>query len=237
MDYLTLVQSLHYEAKLPGSPPSTVAGQSGRAADLVRWVAEAWNDIQRDSDGQWKWMLGNWTVDTAADDADYAFGEVTDVEDAAGITRFRGWELDEEMPPLIYLTSDGKSTERELPIWHWNDFRYLYVRGTHESAEPSVMSVDLADKLFFGPTPNDIYTVTGNYWKSNQTLTDDDDEPEMPVDYHFLIVYRAIIKYAYNIVGHEILARARTEGTPLYDGLVGNQWYGRDRIHWPAALA
>ena len=75
------------------------------------------------------------------------------------------------------------------------------------------------------------------YWKGLQTLAADADEPEMPADYHMLIVYRALLKYAYNIVAQEILARAGQEGMPLYDALVLNQWHGRFRMRWPRALA
>ena len=238
MNFLTLVQSLHYEAKLPGSAPSAVTGQSGRAADLVRWTAEAWNDIQRDKDSRWKWMRSDWTLNTVDGTQSYDSDDCDDVADGATISRFLAWDLDDENPPFIYLVSDGVATERELPLaQHWNDFRSLYVRATHTAAAPAQMSVDPADALFFGPTPDDIYRISGSYWKSIQELVADGDVPEMPANYHMLIVYRALLKYAYNIVGQEILARARTEGTPLYDALILNQWYGRFRIRLPAALA
>jgi len=238
VEFLDLVQLLHYEAKLPGAPPDAVTGQSGRAADLVRWTAEAWNDLQREKDGRWKWRLSDWTFDSAADDADYTYGEITDVDAAAVITRFHAWEFDEEAPPLIYLVSDGKATENELPVLDWFDFRRLYIKGTHTSAPPTCISVKPNNNtLYLGPTPDDIYRITGNYWKSIQTLVADADTPEMPSDYHVLIVYRALQKYAYNIVGQEVLARANAEGMPLYDALINNQWYGRFRMRLPPAIA
>lgn len=237
MNLLAIVQSLHYEAKLPGSPSSTVVGQSGRFADLVRWAVEAWHDIQRDRDGRWKWLRGDWTLDTAADTQTYVYGDCTDVDAAAPITRFSAWDFDEDEPPFIYLVSEGKAAERELPIAGWSDFRSLYVRGTHTSARPGLITADASDTLHFGPTPNGIYRVTGNYWKSIQTLAIDADIPEMPDEYHMLIVYRALLKYGYNTVAQEVLARARTEGAPIYDALLENQWYGRFRMRLPGPLA
>ena len=68
MNLLAIVQALHYEAKLTGSAPDSAVAQTGRDADLVRWSIEAWNDIQRDKDGKWKWMLSDWTVDTVSPD-------------------------------------------------------------------------------------------------------------------------------------------------------------------------
>lgn len=237
MTLLELVQSAHYEAKQPGSPPSTTAGQTGRAADFVRWVIEAYNDIQREKDGRWKWLRGSFYVDTVADTASYAYGDCTDVDAAAAISRFRAWDLDEREPPLIYLSSDGASTERELVIQDWPRFRYLYVRATHDSAYPGDVSVDAADNLYLGPTPDDVYRVTGNYWKSNQTLADDADTPEMPSDYHMLIPYRALLKYGYNAVAQEVLARIQVEGADLYEALKLNQAYSRFSLSVAGPLA
>ncbi|KKL39751.1 hypothetical protein LCGC14_2368090 [marine sediment metagenome] len=237
MELLELVQSLHYEAKLPGSPPSAVTGQSGRAADLVRWTIEAYNDIQREKDSRWKWLRSSWFVNTTSGDQSYEPGDCTDVATDSAITRFLAWNLDDEEEPFIYLVSDGVATERELPLFPWPEFRSLYVKGSHTASFPAQMSVDYADSIFLGPKPDDIYRVSGYYWKSIQELAADDDEPEMPANYHMLIVYRALVKYGYAIVGQEILARARTDGQPLYDALVLNQWYGRNRLRLPGPLA
>ncbi len=238
MDFLALVQSLHHEAKQPGSPPAAVTGQTGRAADLVRWIAEAYNDIQRENDGQWKWLRRDFYVNTVADDQTLASGDCTDTLAAAAIDRFRAWDVqDDDNPPFIYLVSEGVATEREIPHVPWPEFRRLYVRATHESAEPAALSVDHADTIYLGPGPDGIYRLTGHYWRSNQTLADDSDTPEMPADYHMLIVYRAMTKYAYNVIAQELVARAATDGQPLYDALVQNQWYGRFRLRYPSALA
>lgn len=230
MDLLALVQSLHQEAKLTGAEPDAVTGQTGRDADLVRWSIEAYNDIQRAKDGKWKWLRSGFHVDTVADTASYAFGAVQDTDDSAAITRFRAWDLDPREPPLIFLSADGKVAERELFIDTWTHFRYLYLRGTHASSYPSTVVTDVNDKLFLGATPDAVYRVTGNYWKSNQNLVADTDVPEMPADYHMMVVWRAITKYAYNTVGHEVLARAQSEGGPLWDALVENQGYARFSI-------
>ena len=237
MDLITLVQTLHRECRLSGSAPTAVTGLSGRAADLLRWTIEAYNDIQRDKDGQWKWLRKDWQVDTVADTQSYLPGAVTDVEDSAVISRFRAWDLNEETPPFIYLVSDGKQNESELNVRHWSDFRRQFVRATHTSSAPTVISASPDDKLYFGPTPSGVYRATGSYWRSNQTLAADADVPEMPADYHMLIVWQAIQDYGYTIVAQDILARAATKGAPLYEALTNNQWYGKQNLRWPDALA
>lgn len=238
MTLLQLVQALHREGSFPGTAPAGVASVTGRAADLVQWIIEAYNDIQREKDGKWKWLRSAWSLETTASDADYAYTEVTDVAAAAAISRFRSWDLDEDDPPHIYLTADGASTERELLLLpQWSDFRYLYQRGTHTAAYPVHIARDHRDVLFFGPTPDDAYTASGFYWKGNQALAVDGDTPEMPADYHMLIVFRALEKYGYNRVAREKIARAAREGTALWDALSLNQGWDRETLVIGPALA
>jgi hypothetical protein len=234
---LEIVEALHREAKLPGSAPSTIIDQSGRAADLAAWTIEAWNDIQRERAGQWNWLRRTFTLPLVANTASYAYGAATDVEAAAVISRFRGWDLNPREPVLIYLTADGQVSERELFPLPWPDFRYRYVRSTHTADYPNTVAVDTNRKLYFGPTPNDAYTVRGNYWRSNQTLALDADEPEMPEDYHMLIVYRAMLKYGYNAIAPDVLARVSKEGTDLYEALVNDQAYSRHSLSVAGPLA
>jgi hypothetical protein len=237
VDLLELVQSLFYEAKLPGTVPSTAQGQSGRAGDLVRWVIEAYNDIQREKNGRWKWLRSEAYVDTVADDGSYAPTDFTDTVAAAAVSRFRDWELDEEEPPLSYLVSDGLATEYELKILNWRKFRYTYDRGDPDSGQPSYCAVDWLDNFHLGPKPSGIYRVTLPYWKSNQALSLDTDAPEMPSDYHMLIVYRAMTKYAFNITAHELLARARADGDALYRALSHDQGWEKWSVRTAGALA
>lgn len=237
MTLLQIVQALHREGGFPGDPPAGVAGLSGRANDLVQWCIAAYNDIQREKAGKWRWLRKAWSLSTTASDIDYAYTEVTDVEDAGAIARFRAWDLDQRDLPHIYLTSDGASTERELSISEWRDFRYRYLRATHDAAYPGELSVDTAGVLYFGPTPDAIYTASGYYWRSNQTLAADGDTPEMPSDYHMLVVFTALEKYAYNVVAREKLARASREGTRLWDALSLDQGYDLFSMTTAGALA
>lgn len=226
MNRLALVQALFRESRLPGTAPASTASQSGRNGDLVAWIDEAWNEIQRSHNGRWRWLRRAFTVDTVADDDDYAYSEVTDVAASAAISRFRDWDLDPDEPPLIYLTSDGISTQGEMVPLSWRDFRDMYGIGSVTSGYPRHISADPARTLRLGVPPDAIYTVTGNYWRGNQTLAVDGDEPEMPDDYHMLVVWQAITNYAYDVVAAEVLAKARAKGPPLWDALVENQHMG-----------
>lgn len=237
MNALELVQRTHYEARLPGAPPTSLIGQSGRAGDVVRWTVEAYNDIQREHDGRWNWLFGTFQVDTVASDPSYAYSECTDVELSGEITRFRAWHWDDYAAPLIYLVADGKSTEGDLLISDWAYYRHIYYRGEHTASKPGIITADPRGVLYLGPTPDDIYRVTGNFWRGNQVLAADEHEPEMPVDYHMAIVYRAILKYGYTEIAGDVVARCQAEGQPLFDALTLNQSYARATIRTGPALA
>lgn len=212
-------------------------GQSGRAADLVNWTAEAYNDLQREKDGKWKWLRRGFTLDVILNVASYAYGAATDLTTAAAIDRFRGWDLDDREPPLVYLATSGKATEIEMAIATWPNFRFQFVRATHTPAYPKQISEDSNAHLYVGPTPDATYRVTGNFWASNQTLAVDTDIPEMPANYHMLIPYRALMKYGYNIVAAEVLARVEAEAVPMFEALSLNQAYSRFSFSTAGPLA
>lgn len=228
---------MHREGGFPGTAPATVVGQSGRAADLVAWAAEAYNDIQRERNGGWRWLRRPFTVNVIANTASYAYGACTDVKTGLAITRFREWDLDDREPPLIYLVADGKATEKELCVSTWPDFRYQFVRGTHTPAYPYQVTEDQDGKLYVGPTPDATYTVTGSYWAANQTLALDADIPEMPADFHMLIPYRGLVKYGYNSVSAQVLARCQADGAPIFETLCSKQSWAKYSLSTAGPLA
>ena len=238
MLFLPIVQALHREAKLPGAPPATVVGQIGRAADLVAWAAESYNDIQRENDGKWRWLLSQFTFAASGGGNSYPTIVISDTIHGGFISvRFRAFEIDERNKPFIYQASEGIATERELPHCEYALFRSRYLRAAHTYAPPSCYTVDPLNNFLLGPTPDTDYALRGPYWRSNQTLAADDDEPEMPADYHMLIVWNALINYGYNEVANEVLSKAIARGAPIHDALMLNQAYSRFSWGMPNALA
>jgi hypothetical protein len=62
-----------------------------------------------------------------------------------------------------------------------------------------------------GPKPDGVFTVSGQYWKKPQALAADADEPEMPDEFHMLIVWKALEHYALYESAAESLVRAQKE--------------------------
>ncbi len=213
--FLQLAQSLRQECGVAGTGPSTVVGQVGELKRLVDWVSEAWTEIQN-RHRNWRWLRYGFTFQTVADDDTYAYGDVSDAVTAVAITRFSHWLLtDRYDPPKIFLTSAGVGTQTWM-IWvPWEHFKTIYRIGTQNSGYPIHITVDPQNNIVMGPKPNGIYTVVGDYQRSAQTLALDADTPEMPTDYHKLIVYRAMEDYGYFEAAPEVLARGVKKGSLL----------------------
>ena len=206
------------------SAPSSVVSQTGESKKLVKWYKDAYIEIQNRSD--WRWLRHSFTVNTVASDDTYASSECTDTTTSSAISRFSKWRLaDTRDPPKIYLNSAGIGTERWLIYSPWEYFKTVYKIGSQLSntGAPAHISFDPANQLVVGPIPNGVYVVTGDYIRSPQVLAENTDTPEMPSQFHKLIVYRAMQKYGYHESAPEVIERGRFEERRMMRQLEDNQ--------------
>lgn len=205
--YLSLCQDLARECDL-GSTPGAVTGNVGELANVVRWIADAYMDIQNRHGGRWRWLRHEFTLSTTASDDTYTYGDCTDVTSASAITRFKAWRLNDRFdPPKIYLTSAGAGTQTWMIWTPWESFKTIYKIGTQNDGYPVHITVDPQDQIVIGPSPNDAYTIQGDFYRSPQVLAADADEPEMPSHFHNLIWRYALENYGFQQLANEVLAR------------------------------
>lgn len=225
--YLELANKLASESGASGaaSAISAVTGQTGQALRIVNWIALAYTEIQRRHD-QWRWLRSTFTVDTVASDDTYAYGDVTDSRLSAVITRFaRWWPHDEQGAANFkrYLTASGVGVETWMTYLPWSYFRSIYKIGTQNNGPIIHFTIDPQNNIVIGPKPDAIYTVTGEYQMAAQVLAADGDTPEMPANFHDLIVYRAMEKYGRFYAAGEVLERGEVEGGRLMRQLERDQ--------------
>lgn len=217
MNFLQIVQALRRETVDSGSGPSSVVGQSGELNRMVNWCADAYAELQVDRD--WLWLQREFTVNTVAGTDNYAYTSCTDTTDVATISRFSKWfdGFDKNGFPYFkaYLTPSGVGSEFYLHPLSWDQFRNLYKFGSQNNSQPVHFCVAPNRKFYIGPKPDDIYTISGTYQMSPQTLALDADVPEMPSQYHQLIKYEAMAKYGGNKIAPEAMVRAVSEGGTL----------------------
>ncbi len=223
MTYLTLCVATRQECRVAGTGPTTVTGQVGVLKEIVDWVAKAYEDIQRRHQS-WRWLRSGFTVNTVASTDTYAYGDCTDTTSLLAISRFSRWlALDDNGCSNVtcYLTSTGVGGEVPLIHLTWSEFREIYMRGiqTTLTSQPVHFTVDPLNRLKLGPNPSGTYTIKGEYQKSPQALTADADVPELPAQFHDLIMYRAMEKYGASNNAVEVYQRGGLEGNALMSAL------------------
>jgi len=211
--FLALAQQARDECEIPGSGPATTKDSllTGQHLRIVRYVRQAWTEIQN-AQSAWRWMRVGFTLQTVASDDKYAFGDATDDETSLAISRFARWRLnDRQDPPRIYLTASGASAEYWLTYISYESWRQVYQIASQTDSQPAHITVDPQNNIRFGPAPNDIYTLSGDYMRGAHIMDADDQEPDMPVRFHDLIVYGAMIKWGYYAVAPELVERGSRE--------------------------
>jgi len=174
--------------------PETTINQVGILGSIVKWVNDSWKRLQLKRP-RWKWMRRRWTA-TSATTVDLARYSAS----ALGITRFSRWITDTRrsdgsvyQPLTMYLEATGISDEGPLQFIEWDIYVERYLRGSVDSNRPIEWSIDPQTRdLMLGPPPNDAFILKGECVVSPQVLDGDDDEPELPEDFHELIAWLAV---------------------------------------------
>lgn len=199
MNLLQLVNFARGECGVLGSDLTSLSNVSGESLRFKNWVIRAWEEIQ-ELHPDWKWMRGTYSFTTTANDGSYTSSQ-------AGITSRFGWW--DRTYCTVYLTASGTSDQDELTWLEYEEFRAEYLTGPQTNTRPQHFTIGLSNELLIGPAPDSTaYTITGQYVKSTQTLSEATDEPELP-EQHKFIAWWAINEYGSYEVATEVLVRAR----------------------------
>lgn len=198
MTRLELVIKTMDECRIPGTRPTALDNTNTREVQLFTgWCDQAWLEIQGVHDN-WNFMQGEFSFQTQAAKSTYTKAEV-------GLTDHRYWLTDTFR---CYRTAVGKADDMWLVEWDYPVFRDTYQFGQQVDSRPFVFTTRPRDSaLIFGPQPDDIYTVYGEYRKTPSVLANDSASPSIPDHLHMIIVYKAMIFYGYEQSAPEVIAR------------------------------
>jgi len=203
MDFLALCQRARLECGISGDGPAAVTGQTGQLERLITWVVQGWTDLQM-LRPNWDFMWSQFEFDTVATTRDYTPADVS-------ITNLEYWDLESF---LIYEKALGESDENELEYLQYKFWRERYRRqmGVRDDDRPILITLLPDDKVRFEPRPDKIYTVSGDYKRSVQTLAANGDEPlGLPERFHLMIVFKAMESYGLFEDAPEIKERAEEQ--------------------------
>ncbi len=184
--FLQLVQALAVEVRAAGNGPTTVVGQTGEYARLVKWVADADMELQQEHDN-WRFMANTFTLNTVVGDDSYAAADCI-----VPVTDLRMWR---ERTIKCYLLSAGVTDEGELGYIDYEAWDWMYNTGPQTNSRPIHYTVGDAMELLIGPLPMDVYRISGKYQRSVTKMALDADTPRYPAEFHSLAVYLAMVKY------------------------------------------
>ena len=129
------------------------------------------------------------------------FGQYNFVADTAGT-----FEINKAS---FYIQNVDGSDRRRLNFVSWENFQQLAnTSGTASFGEPMFVTETQDGEWDFFPRPQKQYRIWYDYVTSPQELTDDDDEPTVPTEYHDAIVWRALMNYADYDEKPQVFARA-----------------------------
>ena len=217
--YLQLTAQLRQLATDSGTGPTAVTGNTGELARFVAWIADYYTELQNEKD-DWLWLRKSFTVNTVVGTGEYAYISCTDTATSAAIARFSNWYKNSF---TAYLSSGGVGGEYELKWMDWDAFKRKYRFGALTNGVPRHVSMEPTREFALGPKPSAVYVVSGDYKSGPQVLAADADEPEMPAEFHKLIVYGALLKYGFHRAAPEALQLAQTSGASLRFALERNQ--------------
>ncbi len=224
-NYLMLSDQFIKEAGITSSTStlSTTASLTGELGRVVQWVLDAHDDIQRHHNN-WRFLTAEFTLAATTGNNQYAYTDCTDLVANSAISRFDRWIMeDEDQRWKCYNTTTGTSGEYWLTYLPYEDWRKLYELGSVSNGVPAHVTYDFSDRLRVGPPPDNNYTITGWYYKGPLVFTDDSNVPEWPSQWHKLVIWWALEKYAYYEAAPEVVEQAKIYKRRMLRQLEDNQ--------------
>jgi hypothetical protein len=202
MNYLQLCQRLRQEARISGTGPTTTVSQTGEYLKVVDWIDTAYEDIQNLHE-TWKFLQKPFSFTTTVGKRDYTPTE-------AGYASLRRWKHSSHGDIRCYLTAGDEQRLAYLP---WDTFRDIYLIGNSrtQTGRPGVFSIEPDDTINFDYLPDQVYTVVGEYYQNPDILSGDTDTPLFPVNFHMVIVYRALMYYGADYAAEEKYTHGQNE--------------------------
>ena len=184
--FLELAQEVARDSgTVSGNQPVSVAGQGGRLGKIVAYTRDAWVRIQTHRP-DWPWMRAEFFGTTLPGEAAYTAA-------SWNVSYFGSWVM-EPGGITAYAQALGPDDEGPLAVLPWSVWRQRYGCGPAAAGRPAVMAVRPGDgALVLGPVPDGAYAVRGEYRRSPQVLVTDGDVPALPIRYHALIKWRALM--------------------------------------------
>jgi len=193
---------------------TTVASPTGRQEKIVEHVKEAWRLIQT-SRSFWSWRRVEFSQALTIGQKRYGKSWVT----ADNVSRFIQ-DMPGFSPFSVYDSDVGQGDEQELCYLPYHRWRSTFDRRSPDNQRPGYYSISNAGELCIGAPPDKAYVLRGEYIRTAQILSADDDEPICPEDFHQAIVWRALMLLHGHDEGQFSLGDSATKFAAIFRDMV-----------------
>lgn len=198
MNFLALCKKARHEARIPGTGPSSVTGQSGVLQDVVSAVSRSWIEIQQSQIESWLFMG--------------AFKTAT-LTDGVYVYAPNDFGIDENVYDSLRWVKFSKGSV-PLRVLSWEEYQEMYAPYQGEvSGTPVFVTQSPDNKLYFYPTP-DANSVARSlivyYTKQPVVLTNNDDTPNIAERHQWAIIWAAVMDLASNESDSVIYQKAKS---------------------------
>lgn len=213
MNFLELCKKVFIEGGISGQITST-QNQTGEAARVVGWVADAYREILNDQEGCWKFLKPTISKQLTPGVGAYSFDDLNIV---GGVR----WDLDSMR---VAISSDF-SDETFLHKMNFRDFRdyWLFSSRRDVQARPINVAVNNETALVMGPVPAEPYWLSAQCVIEPPDLINDDDVPVFPARFHKVIVWLALRHYGMFEAAPEAVSRADLQYKKIMQELIIDQ--------------
>ncbi len=213
-DFRTLTQELVAELGIGGANngatiPTTVVSQTGQLWNAANWIKQAHNNICL-LHTDWNFLHAEYsealTVGNTAAPA-HSGSEVVKKWDRSSL--------------FLDMSTDGA----QLEFMDWPTFR-TSIRpryGDRSNGKPTTFTIKPDNSILLDNPPDQTYTLEAEFWKRPTVLAGDTDVPDLPQEYHRLIICEAAIKYANKEAAIEIIQGMEAEYLLLYHEMQADQ--------------
>lgn len=216
MNLLSATQRLFIELGRSGTGPTSIVGASNANLRLFYAIADAWREIQTDPVG-WAWMRKVFDVTLASGTGSY--GGV-----ALGLADFGRWrEVDDWYGPKVYDPTANPQQKWDIGFVHRDRFMRQYMDNPPADAPPQYWTIGLDNEIILSPAPDAAYKLSGEYFTAPTELAADADVPGMPVQFHMVVVWKAMIQIAQFDAAPENVSRAADKYDEIYASLMLDQ--------------
>jgi len=196
MDFLALCQRTVLESGISETGPSSVTGQTSDLLRIVNWVNDAWFELQA-SRNQWKWMLKSTEVPVVIGKHKYQLP--SDVKNTLSDTLCLNGQRLYELPIPAHNCNDNLPTSR-----------------------PTGYYLNYKDEIVLSSIPDQNYTLSFEYFCKPELLKENLSTPDMPEEYHMIIVWAALKEYAMYDEAPELYQKGENNFTKILTRLENN---------------